>query len=55
MQWEATSRNTFLRWVRDGLFTDVEHRDRKGWRLFAEDDIGRLRAEVHKVHKINVV
>ena len=33
-----TTRNTFLRWVRDGLFTDVEHRNTKGWRLFTEDD-----------------
>jgi DNA-binding transcriptional MerR regulator len=46
------SKNTFLRWVREGLFVDVEHRDRRGWRLFTEDDLNRLKAEVHRVHKV---
>jgi len=45
------SKNTFLRWVREGMFTDVELRDRRGWRLFSNDDLDRLKAEVHKVHK----
>jgi len=47
------SKNTFLRWVREGLFTDVEHRDRRGWRLFTEDEIERLKAEVNRIHKTN--
>jgi len=45
------SKNTFLRWVREGMFADVELRDRRGWRLFSNDDLDRLKAEVHKVHK----
>ena len=40
------SRMTFLRWVREGLFSDVEHRDWKGWRLFTDDDLARLKAYV---------
>lgn len=40
------SRMTFLRWVREGLFNDVEHRDWKGWRLFTDDDLARLKAYV---------
>ena len=40
------SRMTFLRWVREGLFTDVEHRDWKGWRLFTDDDLVRLETYV---------
>jgi DNA-binding transcriptional MerR regulator len=40
------SRITFLRWVREGLFTDVEHRDWKGWRLFTDDDLVRLETYV---------
>lgn len=43
------SKNTFLPWVRDGVFDDVELRDRKGWRLFAEEDLVRLEAEVNRV------
>jgi len=45
------SKNTFLRWIREGMFADVELRDRRGWRLFSNDDLDRLKAEVHKVHK----
>jgi len=48
----GTSKNTFLRWVRNGLFTDVEHRDRRGWRLFTEDDLDRLKAEVNRVTRV---
>ena len=32
----GTSRNTLLRWVREGRFVDVKLRDRNGWRLFDE-------------------
>jgi hypothetical protein len=45
------SKNTFLRWVREGILADVELRDRRGWRLFSNDDLAKLKAEVHKVHK----
>ena len=44
------SKNTFLRWVKEREFTDVTYRDRRGWRLFTEDDLDRLRAEVNKIH-----
>ena len=50
----GTNRNTFLRWIREGLFTDVEHRDRNGWRLFTGDDIYRLRDRVNGVSKTDV-
>lgn len=43
------SKNTFLRWVKEGTFTEVEHRDRRGWRLFTEDDLDRLIAEVNRI------
>lgn len=45
------SKNTFIRWVKEGSFADVEHRDRRGWRLFTEDDLDRLKAEVNKIQK----
>jgi excisionase family DNA binding protein len=48
------SRDTFLRWVRKGKFTDVEHRDRNGWRLFTNDDVRRLTARINLVEKINI-
>ena len=45
------SKNTFLRWVKEGLFPDVEHRDRRGWRLFTKNDLDRLKAEVNRIDK----
>jgi predicted site-specific integrase-resolvase len=50
----GVSKNTFFRWVRDGLFPDVEHRDRRGWRLFTEDEIVRLKTEVNRINKISL-
>ena len=47
------SRSTFFRWLREGSFTDVRNVDRRGWRLFTEDDLGRLKAEVNKIRLNN--
>ncbi len=48
-QLAGISKNTFLRWVRQGSFPDVKHRDRRGWRLFAEEDLERLKAEANQI------
>ena len=45
------SKNTFFRWVKAGSFADVEHKDRRGWRLFTHNELERLTAEVNRVHK----
>jgi len=45
----GTSKNTFLRWVKEGSFPDVQHRDRRGWRLFTESELARLKAEVSRI------
>jgi len=43
------SRNTFFRWIRDGSFVDVDNVDRRGWRLFSEDDVERLSTEANRM------
>jgi predicted site-specific integrase-resolvase len=48
----GTNRNTLLRWIRDGRFSDVKTRDRNGWRLFGENDVERLKCEVNKLEQI---
>jgi excisionase family DNA binding protein len=48
------SKNTILRWIREGLFSDVELRDRRGWRLFSDDDLDRLKAEVYKIYRNHI-
>jgi len=49
----GTSKNTFLRWVKNRVIPDVELRDRRGWRLFSPSDLERLKAEANRISKIN--
>ena len=42
------SRSTLLRWFRNGTLKDVTHWDRRGWRLFTQADIERIRCEADK-------
>ena len=51
----GASRDTFLRWVRERKFADVEYRDRNGWRLFTDEDVRRLRARVNHIQTINTI
>jgi hypothetical protein len=51
----GTSKNTFLRSVRDGVFPDVELRDRRGRRLFSNDDLERLKCELNRIAKTTSV
>ena len=48
----GVSKNTLLRWIKDKKFADVEYRDRRGWRLFTQDDLQRLKEEVNRVQKL---
>ena len=43
------SRNTFFRWLREGSFADVKNVDRRGWRLFTEEDLESLNAEANQI------
>jgi len=43
------SKATFFRWLQEGILEDIKLRDRKGWRLFTEKDINRIKSEVTKV------
>ena len=51
----GANRDTFLRWVRQRKFTDVEHRDRNGWRLFTDDDIRRLKTRVNHIERVSTL
>ena len=43
------SRLTLLRWLSSGIIQGVVRRDRRGWRLFTEADISRIRDEANKI------
>lgn len=45
------SRATLFRWLKEDIFREAKHRDRRGWRLFTEDEIDKLKAEANKVNK----
>jgi excisionase family DNA binding protein len=44
----AVSRATIFRWLRKGVLKQL-WKDRRGWRLFTEDDLNILRAEAEKI------
>jgi predicted site-specific integrase-resolvase len=45
------SRATLFRWLKEGTFREAENRDRRGWRLFTEGEIDRLKAEANRINK----
>ncbi len=45
------SRATLFRWLKAGILEDIMFRDRKGWRLFTQDDISRIKSEATRVSR----
>ena len=45
----GVGRSTLLRWLRSDAVKDASYRDRRGWRLFTEADIERIRAEANRI------
>ena len=39
------SRNTLYRWLQNGVLGERERRDRRGWRLFTQDEVDILKKE----------
>jgi len=44
------SRATLFRWLREGIIEEPR-RDRRGWKLFGEDDFNKIQAEANRTHK----
>ena len=44
------SRNTLFRWLKDGILKELELRDRRGWRLFTETQVDRLKQEATRIY-----
>jgi hypothetical protein len=42
------SRPTLFRWLKRGLLVRM-HRDRRGWRLFTEEDLNKIQAEARRI------
>lgn len=48
-------KSTLFRWIRQNIVKDAEYRDRKGWRLFTEDELLNLKSETNKIQKNRLV
>ena len=42
------SRATLFRWLKEGIL-EKTYRDRRGWRMFTDDDLNIVRAEANRV------
>ena len=47
------SRNTLFRWLKEGVFSDVEYRDWRGWRLFTAAQLETVRTKTNHVIATN--
>jgi len=45
------SRTTLYRWLKQGILNEAEYRDRRGWRLFTEEEVDEMKAEANRVLK----
>lgn len=45
----GVGRSTLLRWSRSNIIKDATYRDRRGWRLYTEADIERIKAEAEYI------
>ena len=50
-QLAGISKATLFRWFKAGILEDVERKDRKGWRLFTEDDINKIKSEATRLSR----
>ena len=53
-QMVGIGKSTLFRWIRQNIVKDAEYRDRKGWRLFTEDELLSLKSETNKIQKNRV-
>ena len=47
------SRTTLFRWLKEEIFSDVEYRDWRGWRLFTAAQVETIRARTNYITAIS--
>ena len=45
------SRPTLFRWLRRGIL-EKSYKDRRGWRIFTEDDLSKIQAEARRIEVV---
>ena len=43
------SRTTLFRWLKAGSFAEAKYRDRRGWRLFTQEEVEKMRTEANRL------
>jgi DNA-binding transcriptional MerR regulator len=43
------SRNTLFRWLRTGLLSEPDKRDWRGWRLFSQSQLDKIKAKTNQI------
>lgn len=49
----GVSKNTLFRWLKDGVFSDIEYRDWRGWRLFTAAQVESIKAKTSHVKAVS--
>ena len=47
------SRTTLLRWLKEGILDEARYRDRRGWRLFTQDEVDSFKLEANQLIEIS--
>ena len=47
----GVSRATLFRWLKAGILKK-SYRDRRGWRIFTEDDLSKIQAEARRIEVV---
>jgi hypothetical protein len=48
----GVSKNTLFRWLKDRIFSDIEYRDWRGWRLFTAAQVESIKAKTNHVQAV---
>jgi predicted site-specific integrase-resolvase len=48
------SKNTLFRWLKQGMFSDIEYRDWRGWRLFTISQVETMKTKTSYVAEISM-
>ena len=50
----GVSRNTLFRWLREGMVTEVEYRDHRGWRLFTQAQVDAIKKKMTHISTVRL-
>jgi DNA-binding transcriptional MerR regulator len=50
-QMVGIGKSTLFRWMRQNIIREPEYRDRKGWRLFTDDELRSIITETGRIQR----